>query len=74
MEPASTPPKGVPRIAVLNAGSCVLALALRLLRRFGRRADVIVLEREADVGGLAGGFEQDGIPFDFGSHRTGYTQ
>jgi len=54
-------------VVVLGAGPAGLGAALRLARRSAFR--VTVLERGASVGGNAGGFEIEGIPVDFGSHR-----
>jgi protoporphyrinogen oxidase len=54
-------------IVVLGAGPAGLGAALRLASR--PAFDVTVLERAPSVGGNAGGFELDGIPVDFGSHR-----
>lgn len=51
---------------VLGAGPAGLATAYRLARR-GR--SVVVLERDAHPGGLAGSFEVAGVRVDFGSHR-----
>jgi protoporphyrinogen oxidase len=53
-------------VVVLGAGPAGLGAALRLAQRSFR---VTVVERSAAVGGNAGGFELDGIPVDFGSHR-----
>ncbi len=54
-------------IVVLGAGPAGLGAALRLAARPG--FSVTVLEKARSVGGNAGGFELDGIPVDFGSHR-----
>jgi protoporphyrinogen oxidase len=54
-------------VVVLGAGPAGLGAALRLARRSAFR--VTVLERGPAVGGNAGGFELEGIPVDFGSHR-----
>ena len=53
-------------VVVLGAGPAGLGAALRLAPT-GRR--VLVLEREAHVGGLAGSFEVAGQRVDHGSHR-----
>jgi protoporphyrinogen oxidase len=55
------------RVVVLGAGPAGLGAAYRL--RLLRRASVTVLERNADVGGLAGSFTLQGIQADYGSHR-----
>ena len=52
------------RILVLGAGPAGLALACRLVQR-GRR-DVLVLEREAEAGGLCRSAFVDGAPLDIG--------
>ncbi|MGQ0734669.1 MAG: protoporphyrinogen/coproporphyrinogen oxidase [Acidobacteriota bacterium] len=55
------------QVVVLGAGPAGLGAALRLA---GRAAfQVTVVERAETVGGNAGGFELEGIPVDFGSHR-----
>jgi protoporphyrinogen oxidase len=54
------------RVVVLGAGIAGLATA-RELRRRG--CDVVVIEKAAEVGGLARTFEQDGFRFDLGGHR-----
>jgi protoporphyrinogen oxidase len=53
-------------IAILGAGPAGLAAAYRLARA-GR--DVVLLERGAVPGGLAGSFEVAGVRVDHGSHR-----
>jgi protoporphyrinogen oxidase len=54
-------------VVVLGAGPAGLAAALRLAGRPSFR--VTVVEKNSVVGGNAGGFELEGIPVDFGSHR-----
>lgn len=54
-------------IVVLGAGPAGLGAAMRLASR--PTFQVTVLERAQSVGGNAGGFELEGIPVDFGSHR-----
>lgn len=54
-------------IVVLGAGPAGLGAAWRLAAR--SQFDVTVVERNQSVGGNAGGFELEGIPVDFGSHR-----
>lgn len=55
------------QVVVLGAGPAGLGAALRLADRSAFH--VTVLERASAVGGNAGGFEMEGIPVDFGSHR-----
>jgi protoporphyrinogen oxidase len=55
------------RIVVLGAGPAGLGAAFRLAAR--PSFDVTVLEKAPSVGGNAGGFDLEGIPVDFGSHR-----
>jgi protoporphyrinogen oxidase len=56
-----------PRVVILGAGPAGLGAAYQLRRR--GLADVVVLERNAGVGGNAGSFEVAGLRVDFGSHR-----
>lgn len=56
-----------PRVLILGAGPAGLGAAWRL--RVEQKADAIVLEQRDDVGGNAGGFELEGLPVDYGSHR-----
>lgn len=51
------------RVVVIGAGLAGLAAACHLA---GRGHDVTVVERDAEVGGLAGRLEQDGFTFDTG--------
>lgn len=51
---------------ILGGGIAGL-LAAREILRCGKR--VVVIEREAEVGGLARAFARDGFRFDFGGHR-----
>jgi protoporphyrinogen oxidase len=53
-------------VAVLGAGPAGLAAALRLARA-GR--EVVLVDREDGVGGLARTVERDGYRFDIGGHR-----
>lgn len=53
-------------VIVLGAGPAGLGAAYRAAA-LGRR--VVVLERSAKVGGLAGSFDVEGIRVDYGSHR-----
>jgi protoporphyrinogen oxidase len=46
-----------------------LALAVKLLRRHDLNAEVLVVEQQPGVGGLAASFEYAGVHFDYGSHR-----
>ena len=57
------------KLVVLGAGPAGLALAMKWLQRPSLKADVVVLEKADQVGGLAAGFEQEGLIFDYGSHR-----
>jgi len=57
------------KIIILGAGPAGLALAMKLLQRSDLNAEVIVIEAEPRVGGLAASFEYKGIYFDYGSHR-----
>jgi protoporphyrinogen oxidase len=54
-------------VVVLGAGPAGLGAAMRLAERSAFQ--VTVLEKGPTVGGNAGGFELDGIPVDYGSHR-----
>ena len=54
-------------VVILGAGPAGLGAALRLAARSAFQ--VTVVEKASSVGGNAGGFELDGIPVDFGSHR-----
>jgi protoporphyrinogen oxidase len=56
-----------PRLIVLGAGPAGVGAAFLLARQ--RHANVLVVEREARVGGNAGSFELDGVHCDYGSHR-----
>ena len=56
-----------PTIAILGGGLAGLGAAWQLTRR--GLAEPCVLEQCSDVGGNAGGFELDGVPVDYGSHR-----
>lgn len=55
------------RIAILGAGPAGLGAAWQLAKQ--RKAEVIVFEQQASVGGNAGSFELAGLPVDYGSHR-----
>lgn len=54
-------------VVVLGAGPAGLGAGLRLAARSA--FNVTVLEKAGAVGGNAGGFDLDGVPVDFGSHR-----
>ena len=54
-------------VVVLGAGPAGLGAALRLAERGAFH--VTVVEKGPAVGGNAGGFELDGVPVDYGSHR-----
>ena len=56
-----------PIIVILGAGLSGLGAAWQLTRH--GLAHVCVLERSAEVGGIAGSFELCGLPVDYGSHR-----
>lgn len=60
---------GLPRgsIAILGAGITGLTVARELSEQFGDR--VLLIERESFVGGTAATFRENGVAFDFGSHR-----
>ncbi len=53
-------------VLVLGAGIAGLAAARELLRQ---GYEVVVIEKAAEVGGLARTFERDGFRFDLGGHR-----
>ena len=53
-------------IVVLGAGVCGLAAADKLV---SQGKEVIVIEKEDDVGGLCRSFKQNGFTFDLGGHR-----
>jgi protoporphyrinogen oxidase len=55
------------RVAILGAGPAGLGAAWQLQRQ--GKAQAIVLEQHAAVGGNAGSFDLDGLPVDYGSHR-----
>jgi protoporphyrinogen oxidase len=57
------------KLVILGAGPAGLALAMKLTQRTGLNADVLILEKNNQVGGLATSFERDGLIFDLGSHR-----
>jgi len=57
------------QIAILGAGPAGLALAMKLLRRSDLDSDVVVIDLQPHVGGLAASFQHDGLYFDHGSHR-----
>lgn len=56
-----------PRVAILGAGPAGLGAAWKLA--LSGKAEAVVLEQTANVGGNAGGFSIDGVPLDYGSHR-----
>lgn len=60
---------GRKKLIVLGAGPAGLALAMKWLQRSSLQADVVVLEKADQVGGLAASFEHEGLIFDYGSHR-----
>jgi protoporphyrinogen oxidase len=57
----------LPHVVILGGGPAGAGAAYRL--RASRRARVTVLERGAQVGGVAGSFRLNGQWVDFGSHR-----
>ena len=56
-----------PSVTVLGAGPAGVGAAYLLAAR--GKGDVVVLEREARVGGNAGSFDLEGVRCDYGSHR-----
>ena len=54
-------------IVILGAGIAGLCAAFQIASK--NKAKVIVLEKDNVVGGNSGGFEIEGIPVDYGSHR-----
>lgn len=56
-----------PTVTVLGAGPAGVGAAYLLATR--GKGDVVVLEREARVGGNAGSFDLEGVRCDYGSHR-----
>ena len=67
MHPAQ--PSTKKKCVILGAGPAGLSLAMRLLRRFGDRFDVVLIDRRPTVGGMSSSFTADGLTFDYGSHR-----
>ena len=57
------------KIIILGAGPTGIALGIKLLNRYDLRADVLIIEEKAYVGGMASSFEYEGLHFDYGSHR-----
>ncbi|HPG40388.1 MAG TPA: FAD-dependent oxidoreductase [bacterium] len=56
-------------IIILGAGPAGLTLALQLLRRKQPDWNVIIVEQKSYAGGIAASFQEEGLYFDFGSHR-----
>lgn len=56
-------------IAILGAGLAGLTAAFELLRRGVPGREIIIFEREDEVGGLAQTRRHDGFSFDLGPHR-----
>lgn len=56
-------------IVILGAGPAGLALAMKLLRNQNLDTEVIVIESEDHIGGLAASFKYNGLFLDYGSHR-----
>jgi protoporphyrinogen oxidase len=57
----------MPKYVILGAGVSGLAAALGLARR--GETDVLIVEKEHEVGGLCRSFEWEGCTLDFGPHR-----
>ncbi len=57
------------KIAILGGGPAGLMLAYQLQKRSDLTAKIFLIEKEKNVGGIAGGFEFYGLHFDYGSHR-----
>jgi protoporphyrinogen oxidase len=57
------------RIVILGGGPAGLSCAYSLLRRFGKDIELTIIEKQPYIGGLASGFEYEGLVFDYGSHR-----
>ena len=55
------------RVAILGGGPAGVGAAWQLAKQ--GKADAIVFEQRADVGGNAGSFDLDGLSVDYGSHR-----
>lgn len=58
---------GVPKVTVLGAGPAGVGAAFLLAST--RKADVLALERQRNVGGNSGSFDLEGVRCDYGSHR-----
>ena len=56
-----------PHIVILGAGPAGLGAAYQVARK--NLASVTVVEKEEDVGGIAGSFDICGVGVDYGSHR-----
>jgi protoporphyrinogen oxidase len=56
-----------PRVVILGGGPAGLGAAYKLSQN--GLADVSVIEKSEEVGGMAGSFNLAGIPVDYGSHR-----
>jgi len=56
-------------IIILGAGPAGMALGMKLISRSDLHAEVVIIEKESYVGGMASSFEYEGLYFDYGSHR-----
>jgi protoporphyrinogen oxidase len=55
-------------VLIVGGGPAGLSCGIRLLRTDPSR-EVTVLEKEPAPGGISGGFERNGLSYDYGSHR-----
>ncbi|MBW1767157.1 MAG: NAD(P)-binding protein, partial [Deltaproteobacteria bacterium] len=57
------------KIIILGAGPAGIALGMKLISRPDLHAEIVIIEKESYVGGMASSFEYKGLYFDYGSHR-----